>query len=226
MFGLLHGCLERALRKEELHILILGLDAAGKTTLLEKMKQLHGIPGLEWDKILPTVGLNVGRIEAYNCMLIFWDLGGQQGLRSIWDKYYDEAHAVVYVVDSADAARLAESKAALDKVLSHPDIAYAPLLVLANKQVRLTLTDSIQSAADMRGLRLCNHDRQQCAQVTECCTCAKMSLCCTSRCRKELAPQHRFKDVANAIGRVMSIAVGCMPDLHVHLATGQHALAH
>ena len=54
------------------NILILGLDAAGKTTLLEKIKQLHGIPGLEWDKILPTVGLNVGRIEAHNCMMIFW----------------------------------------------------------------------------------------------------------------------------------------------------------
>lgn len=136
MFGLIHGCLELALRKEELHILILGLDAAGKTTLLEKIKQLHGIPGLEWDKILPTVGLNVGRIEAHNCMMIFWDLGGQVGLRSIWDKYYDEAHAIVYVVDSADAARMAASKAALDEVLGHRDLAYAPLLVLANKQAR------------------------------------------------------------------------------------------
>lgn len=77
MFSLLHGCLEYALRKEELHILILGLDKAGKTTLLEKIKELHGLPGLEWDKILPTVGLNVGRIEWHNCLLIFWDLGGQ-----------------------------------------------------------------------------------------------------------------------------------------------------
>jgi ADP-ribosylation factor related protein 1 len=136
MFGLLHGCLEYVLRKEELHVLILGLDAAGKTTLLEKIKQMHGIPGLEWDKILPTVGLNVGRIEAHDCLMIFWDLGGQVGLRSIWDKYYDEAHAIVYVVDSADTTRMADSKAALDSVLGHRDLTYAPLLVLANKQVR------------------------------------------------------------------------------------------
>lgn len=134
MFGLIHGCLEHALRKEELHILILGLDKAGKTTLLEKMKEMHGLPGLEWDKILPTVGLNVGRIEAHNCLLIFWDLGGQVGLRSIWDKYFDEAHAIVFVVDAADADRLHESKAALDKVLGHRDLNGAPLLVLANKQ--------------------------------------------------------------------------------------------
>lgn len=136
MFGLLHGCLEHALRKEEIHILILGLDKAGKTTLLEKMKELHGLPGLEWDKILPTVGLNVGRIEAHNCLLIFWDLGGQVGLRSIWDKYYDEAHAVVYVVDAADEERMFESKDALSQVLGHRDLVSAPLLVLANKQVR------------------------------------------------------------------------------------------
>lgn len=135
MFGLAYGCLEQALRKEELHILILGLDRAGKTTVLEKMKEMHGMPGLEWDKILPTVGLNVGRIDAHGCLLIFWDLGGQVGLRTIWDKYYDEAHAVVYVVDAADADRLETAKAALDTALGHRDLVSAPLLVLANKQV-------------------------------------------------------------------------------------------
>ena len=137
MFGLIYGLMEHVLRKEELHILILGLDKAGKTTLLEKMKEMHGLPGLEWDKILPTVGLNVGRIDMFNVLLIFWDLGGQVGLRTIWDKYYDEAHAVVFVVDAADDGRLQDCKAALDKVLGHRDLVSAPLLVLANKQVCL-----------------------------------------------------------------------------------------
>jgi len=136
MFGLCWGLAEHLLKKEELHLLVLGLDGAGKSTLVEKMKEMHGLPGLEWDKILPTVGLNVGRIDACNALLIFWDLGGQVGLRSIWDKYFDEAHGVVFVVDAADAARLADSKAALDKVLGHRDLVSAPLLVLANKQVR------------------------------------------------------------------------------------------
>ncbi len=48
--------------------------------------------GLDPGKILPTVGLNVGRIEAHTHNLVFWDLGGQSGLRSIWEKYYSEAH--------------------------------------------------------------------------------------------------------------------------------------
>lgn len=47
------------------------------------------------------VGLNVGRLEVNGQSMVFWDLGGQTGLRSIWDKYYDESHAVVFVVDAA-----------------------------------------------------------------------------------------------------------------------------
>lgn len=159
MFGLCHGCLEYVLRKEELHILILGLDKAGKTTLLEKMKDMHGLPGLEWDKILPTVGLNVGRIEAHGCLLIFWDLGGQTGLRTIWDKYFDEAHAVVYVVDAADGERLKDSKSALDRVLGHRDLVSAPLLVLANKQ---DLYDSLGTSDIAEELGLGKVDTRPC----------------------------------------------------------------
>jgi ADP-ribosylation factor related protein 1 len=64
MFSLLSGCFEFMLRKEELHILIVGLDKAGKTTLLERLKTLYtDVPGLEADKVLPTVGLNLANFE-------------------------------------------------------------------------------------------------------------------------------------------------------------------
>ena len=62
--------------------------------------------------------------------------GGQAGLQSIWDKYYDESHAVVYVVDSASEARFEESRAALDRVLGAAQLAGAPVILMANKQVR------------------------------------------------------------------------------------------
>lgn len=117
MFSLCFGFWDYVFKKEEVHILILGLDKAGKTTLLEKLKSYFAdYLGLEPEQILPTVGLNVGRMEAYNTQLIFWDLGGQSGLRSIWDKYYGESHAILYVVDAADAGRFQESKDALQKV--------------------------------------------------------------------------------------------------------------
>jgi ADP-ribosylation factor related protein 1 len=135
MFSLVYGFFEYLLRKDEHHFLLLGIDKAGKTNILEKLKSVFlRHPGLEPDKILPTVGLNVGRFEAFGAQLIFWDLGGQSGLRSIWDKYFDETHAVVYVVDASNEARLAESKAALDKVLGNRSLFGAPLLVFANKQ--------------------------------------------------------------------------------------------
>jgi ADP-ribosylation factor related protein 1 len=114
--------------------LILGIDKAGKTTLLEKIKTIYTeFEGLPPDKILPTVGLNIGRAEAFNSKLVFWDLGGQTGLRTIWDKYYAEAHAVIFVVDTTEQDRFEDAKSAFNKAINSKDLKGAPVLVLANK---------------------------------------------------------------------------------------------
>uniref|UniRef100_A0A7N0UYE8 ADP-ribosylation factor-related protein 1 n=1 Tax=Kalanchoe fedtschenkoi TaxID=63787 RepID=A0A7N0UYE8_KALFE len=135
MFSLFYGLWKYAFSKAEFHVLILGIDKAGKTTLLEKLKAFFSnLEGLPPDRIVPTVGLNIGRLEVSNTKLVFWDLGGQPGLRSIWEKYYEEAHAVMYVIDAACPSRFEDSKSALEKVLRHEDLKGAPLLVLANKQ--------------------------------------------------------------------------------------------
>lgn len=130
-----YGLWKYIFSKTEFHVLILGIDKAGKTTLLEKLKAHYSkLEGLPPDRIVPTVGLNIGRVEVLNSKLVFWDLGGQLGLRSIWEKYYEEAHAVVFVVDAACTLRFEDSKSALEKVLRHEDLRGAPLLILANKQ--------------------------------------------------------------------------------------------
>ncbi|KAH7841854.1 hypothetical protein Vadar_030483 [Vaccinium darrowii] len=135
MFSLFYGLWKYIFSKTEFHVLILGIDKAGKTTLLEKLKAHYSkLEGLPPDRIVPTVGLNIGRVEVLNSKLVFWDLGGQLGLRSIWEKYYEEAHAVVFVVDAACPSRFEDSKSALEKVLRHEDLRGAPLLILANKQ--------------------------------------------------------------------------------------------
>ncbi|KAL9237292.1 hypothetical protein vseg_011860 [Gypsophila vaccaria] len=135
MFSLMHGFWKYIFSKTEFHVLILGIDKAGKTTLLEKLKEMYlKLEGLPHDRIVPTVGLNIGRIEIASTKLVFWDLGGQLGLRSIWEKYYEEAHAVIYVVDANTPSRFEDSKSALEKVLRHHDLQGAPLLILANKQ--------------------------------------------------------------------------------------------
>ncbi|CAH9106661.1 unnamed protein product [Cuscuta epithymum] len=135
MFSLLYGLWEYAFSKTEFHVLILGIDKAGKTTLLENLKsQFLNIEALPPDRIVPTVGLNIGHVEVSNSKLVFWDLGGQPGLRSIWEKYYEEAHAVLFVVDAACPSRFEDAKSALEKVLRHEELQGAPLLILANKQ--------------------------------------------------------------------------------------------
>lgn len=143
MFSLLYGFVEFVLRKEEFNILVLGLDKAGKTNVVEKLKtQLTDLVGLEPSRIVPTVGLNVCRMEAFSTNLVFWDLGGAPGLRSIWDKYYKDTHAVIFVVDAANRDRLEEAQAAFDRVLASRDLGGAPVLVLANKQ-------DLEGAADL-----------------------------------------------------------------------------
>ncbi|KAJ8508002.1 hypothetical protein ONZ45_g9681 [Pleurotus djamor] len=109
MYHLLKGLHEYLTRKDEFTVLIIGLDGAGKTTLLEKIKTLYNeTPGLNPDKIAPTVGQNTGKITLPSTILQFWDLGGQRGIRNIWHRYYDDCHAVVYVIDADDRERLAE----------------------------------------------------------------------------------------------------------------------
>jgi ADP-ribosylation factor related protein 1 len=111
MFTLLRGLWDYLFRKKEYYIVILGLDNAGKTTLLEKTKNLfiRNYNGIPMDKITTTVGLNVARIDMRYCRLVFWDLGGQEDLQSLWDKYYSESHGVIYVIDSCDPENLAIS---------------------------------------------------------------------------------------------------------------------
>ncbi|KAI6696293.1 hypothetical protein NL676_016412 [Syzygium grande] len=135
MFSLFYGLWKYLFTKTEFHVLILGIDKAGKTTFLEKLKSIYlNTESLPPDRIVPTVGLNIGRIEVSNTKLMFWDLGGQPGLRSIWEKYYEEAHALVFVIDAASPSRFEESKSSLEKVLRNEDLQGAPLLILANKQ--------------------------------------------------------------------------------------------
>lgn len=152
MFSLCYGLVEYMLRKDEFHVLILGIDKAGKTHVLEKLKVLMtDLPGMDPSQIMATVGLNVGKMEAFGTNLVFWDLGGQVGLRGIWDKYFNETHAVVYVVDAADPERFDEAKAALDKVLGSRELVGAPLLVIANKQ-DVQGAGGLQEVADALGL--------------------------------------------------------------------------
>ena len=70
------------------------------------------MPGIPPDKIPPTIGMNLAKINYKGTSVIIWDLGGQIKMRNIWERYYETAHAIIFVVDSADVGRLEEAKLA------------------------------------------------------------------------------------------------------------------
>mmetsp|Transcript_66962 Transcript_66962/g.178587 ORF Transcript_66962/g.178587 Transcript_66962/m.178587 type:complete len:182 (+) Transcript_66962:15-560(+) len=130
---------------KEVRILILGLDNAGKTTILYR---------LQVDEIvqtIPTIGFNVETVQYKNIKFQVWDLGGQTSIRPYWRCYYPNTSAIVYVVDSADAERLKDSKEALDLMLDEEELKGVPLLVFANKQ---DLPGALSSAEVSDGLGL------------------------------------------------------------------------
>mmetsp|Transcript_12523 Transcript_12523/g.20687 ORF Transcript_12523/g.20687 Transcript_12523/m.20687 type:complete len:150 (+) Transcript_12523:177-626(+) len=135
MFSLIAGFWNYFFSKTEVNILILGLDYAGKTTILEQVKGMYGRkPGISPDKIPPTIGLNIGKFEISNCKVTIWDLGGQVRMRSIWDKYYKDTHGMIFVIDSVDISRFEEAKLAFDSLLNHPNLSEVPMMLVANKQ--------------------------------------------------------------------------------------------
>ncbi|EDQ92987.1 uncharacterized protein MONBRDRAFT_2913, partial [Monosiga brevicollis MX1] len=130
MFSLLSGFYDYLTRRPEYYVLILGLDNAGKTTLSEQFKVLNR-PGYKArSRTAPTVGLN----GQYCVRITFWDLGGQAELQELWPNYYEECHGIIYVVDSADRARLEESRIAFDAMVSEKPLEGLPILVVCNKQ--------------------------------------------------------------------------------------------
>jgi ADP-ribosylation factor-like protein 1 len=112
----------------DIRILILGLDNAGKTTLLYKL-QLNQII-----ETVPTIGFNVETVTYNNLQLQVWDLGGQGTIRPYWRCYYPNTNAVIYVVDSTDVDRMSIAKQEMITMLQESDLKGIPLLVFANKQ--------------------------------------------------------------------------------------------
>ncbi|KJX98923.1 adp-ribosylation factor family protein [Zymoseptoria brevis] len=154
MYHLAQALWLHATSKEEYSILVLGLDNAGKTTLLEQIKSLYNDAHQPNLKTVPTVGQNVSLIDLPELYLRIWDVGGQHTLRGLWQSYYRSCHAIVFVVDSTDVGdadierlgkgpskedeegRLEECRLVLEDVLQNEETEGVPVLVLANKQDR------------------------------------------------------------------------------------------
>ncbi|KAH0792231.1 ADP-ribosylation factor-like protein 1 [Histomonas meleagridis] len=115
--------------KKEVKILILGLDSAGKTTILYRLSL-----GQYIQQVAPTVAFNLEKVEVGNLTLQIWDLGGQHLLRPYWRFYYKDNHGVVFVVDSADKERMDLCKSELHALLGEEELKGVPFVIIANKQ--------------------------------------------------------------------------------------------
>eukprot|EP00052_Salpingoeca_macrocollata_P012453 m.96664 g.96664 ORF g.96664 m.96664 type:complete len:392 (+) comp18487_c2_seq2:151-1326(+) len=145
--------------KDPARILMVGLDAAGKTTILYKLKLGEVIT------TIPTIGFNVETVKSKNIEFTVWDVGGRGKIRPLWRHYYQRTQAMIYVVDSNDRDRLEEMREELHKMINEPELAKAVVLVLANKQ-DLPNALSIADVVAALNLQELLKDRQWYCQAT------------------------------------------------------------
>merc|ERR1711936_868624 len=121
VFGRLFG-------KKQMRILMVGLDAAGKTTILYKLKLGEIVT------TIPTIGFNVETVEYKNISFTVWDVGGQDKIRPLWRHYFQNTDGLIFVVDSNDRERIDEAQKELQEMLKEDELREAVVLIFANKQ--------------------------------------------------------------------------------------------
>lgn len=114
--------------KRDMRILMVGLDAAGKTTILYKLKLGEIVT------TIPTIGFNVETVDYKNVSFTVWDVGGQDKIRPLWRHYFQNTQGLIFVVDSNDRERISEAKDELIRMTAENELRDAVLLIFANKQ--------------------------------------------------------------------------------------------
>uniref|UniRef100_A0A8C7K2J9 ADP-ribosylation factor-like protein 6 n=1 Tax=Oncorhynchus kisutch TaxID=8019 RepID=A0A8C7K2J9_ONCKI len=141
LFDKLAGWL--GLKKKEVNVLCLGLDNSGKTTIINQLKPSNGMFGsmsegcfvAQTQDIVPTIGFSIEKFKTSSLSFTVFDMSGQGRYRNLWEHYYKEGQAIIFVVDSGDKLRMVVAKEELDTLLNHPDVKHRriPLLFFANK---------------------------------------------------------------------------------------------
>ncbi|ELW73021.1 ADP-ribosylation factor 1 [Tupaia chinensis] len=136
--------------KEEMRILMVGLDAAGKTTILYKLKLGEIVT------TIPTTGFNVETVEDKNISFTVWDVGGQDKIRPLWHHYFQNTQGLIFMVDSNDREHVDEAPEELMRMLAEDELRDAVLLVFANKQ-GLPNAVNVAGITDTLGLHSLRH---------------------------------------------------------------------
>ena len=135
-------------------LLFLGLDNAGKTTLLKKM-----IDG-KLSAPKPTIHPNCGELAVGSLLLRTYDLGGHENARMLWDQYYTLVDGIVFLIDTQDDERFELAKEQLDDILKDDQLNDVPILLLGNK-IDLPHSCSKRALISALGLEDILHDKSK-----------------------------------------------------------------
>ena len=113
---------------QEYRILMLGIGAAGKTTILYRLKKNEVV------HTIATVGFTLETVHFGDLEFCVWDLGGQDKIRPLWRHYFEGVQGVIFVVDASDRSLFNTAKKEFHQIAQAPQLKDCPILLFANKQ--------------------------------------------------------------------------------------------
>ncbi|GCC20969.1 ADP-ribosylation factor-like protein 5B [Chiloscyllium punctatum] len=167
VMGLLFSKLRSFFFDQEHKVIVVGLDNAGKTTILYQFLMNEVV------HTSPTIGSNVEEIVVKSTHFLMWDIGGQESLRSSWNTYYTNTEFIILVVDSTDRERISVTKEELYRMLAHEDLRNAAVLIFANKQDKKCCMSAIEISKFLKLSTIKDHPWH----IQACCALTGEGLC-------------------------------------------------
>ncbi|XP_071439861.1 ADP-ribosylation factor-like protein 13B [Hetaerina americana] len=189
----IYDCISRYISRpsqKKVVLLLLGLENAGKTTVAKGLA--HELE----NGVVPTVGFSSVTLEYKKLTVVLYDLGGGPGIRPIWQRYFVDAHGLIFVLDSSDIEKVTECRDVLKNLLSDDKLSGKPLLVLGNKQDVEGALDEIDLVEMLHLEDLVN--QQKCPTLVETCSAIKLT---KSHFKEDQVIQNSFKWLLSLIER-------------------------
>ena len=114
--------------EKEVKLALVGLDNAGKTTIINKLVDVNFK-----NETAPTIGVDTKELKMKNISIKVFDLAGQESMRNVWKYYFSSTEGIIFVVDAHRHDRLPDVKEELWKVLQDDSAIKIPILIYANK---------------------------------------------------------------------------------------------
>ncbi|KAJ3066256.1 ADP-ribosylation factor-like protein 8A [Podochytrium sp. JEL0797] len=146
--------------KQEMELTLVGLQNSGKTTLVNVIAN-----GEFTEDMIPTVGFNMRKVTKGAVVMKLWDLGGQARFRAMWERYCRGVNAIVFVLDSADHAKLPAARTELHTLLDKPQLVNIPILVLGNKN-DLPGALNVEAVIEQMGLKTITNREVSCYSIS------------------------------------------------------------